>query len=60
MLAKTYIWAVDNLSLIIELLRIYNYYIDSEVFLADIVDLADSWDFFLIFDCFGNRLEHKI
>ena len=25
------------------------YYIDSDVFLADIVDLADSWNFFLIF-----------
>ena len=25
------------------------YYIDSDVFLADIVGLADSWDFFLIF-----------
>ena len=26
-----------------------HYYIDSDVFLADIVGLADSWHFFLIF-----------
>ena len=32
------------------------YYIDSDVFFSDIVDLTDSWDFFLIFWFFSESL----